>query len=361
MITLDHVTMSSAAPSARRPELCDVSFEVGAGSIYGVCGPADSGRTALMRLLGLRARPTAGAVLVEGVNTAQVSSTSLGRLRRAFVAVDAPFVLCGERTVAGNIAMPLDRLDVWGRKRRHVVDELLDLSGLSWAAAASPSGLNDGQRRRVAIARALAAQPRVLLVDEPTAGLSSAESGCVLATLDRARAELGVTVIVGTSDCGDVRKVCDSVAVLAQGMLLESGTVLGLLTDPYSQTAQRVLPAVIPDAGSGGQFDQVADVVLIGHAAVERLIPETRERLRVEITTIGSATVRVARTPVARVRIGLRGARSDAALWWIGEHGGLVSPQSEPAPLLVRDRATRLGKRRATLTSSGPTRLANCA
>jgi len=247
------------------------------------------------------------------------------------------FGLRAERTVAGNVALPLERLGLDGAARRARVAELLDLVGLTRAAISSPGELNEGQRRRVVLARALATQPSVLLLDEPTLGLDAEQAGGVLAAIDRARAELGITVVLATREADVVRKVCDGVALFADGRLLEAGTVLSLLTDQTSYTAHALLPAVSSTSQVVRDYDAVADVLLVGHATVETLLPAAEDRNEVQIATISGGKTRVVETPVARYRIGVRGSNAEQALAWIREHGGLVSAQAS-APASVRAR-----------------------
>lgn len=321
MITAQNITKNH--PNGHAPVLRDVSVEIDAGALFALYGHPGAGKTTLLKLLGLQDQPDSGVIAVDGVQPARLGGRALREVRRQFATVD--FVLRPERTVAGNIATPLEQLGIDGPRRRDKVAQLLDLIALTRAGAAHPGSFNEGQRRRVAIARALAVDPAVLLVDDPVAGLDAEEAAGVLATLDRARAELGITVVVATSDADVVRKVCDGVAVLANGRVVESGTVLSLLNDQTSHTAQTLLPELAPlPAGHDGAFDEVADVVLVGHSTVDSLIPAAAERVSVAITTIEGGATRIADIPVARYRIGVTGAGADIALGWIAEHGGQV-------------------------------------
>lgn len=337
MITVDTITKTIPSDEHPPPALRTVSFTVGAGSVFGLLGPAGAGKTTLLRLLSLAERPDAGRVLVDDVDTGTLNERERRAIRAQFSLVD-DYRLRAERTVAGNVAVPLERLGLDGPSRRARVAELLDLVGLSRAGIKQPGELNEGQRRRVALARGLATQPSVLLLDDPTAGLDAEQAGGVLAAIDRARAELGITVVLATREADVVRKVCDGVALLADGRLLESGTLLTLLSDPDSYTAHALLPAVGSTPAVERSFDAVADVLLVGYATVDSLIPAAVERNSVQITTIDGGTTRVAETPVARYRIGLRGDRADAALAWIGEHGGLVKVRSAVPAVAVDER-----------------------
>ena len=165
----------------------------------------------------------------------------------------------------------------------------------------------------------------MLLADEPTAGLDPEAQVGVLTALDRARAELGVTVLLTTEDPAVVRRVCDDVALLDEGRLVASGAALEIATDPGNPLAQALLPVIDVTPGAGALYDRVADVVLIGFAAVGALLPEASSRFGTELSVIGGGLVRFGDTPVARFRVGVSGGRADAALTWIAEHGGVVT------------------------------------
>ncbi|SFB47592.1 D-methionine transport system ATP-binding protein [Amycolatopsis marina] len=327
MITVEN--LSKTFPGADEPvrALHDVSIDVGAGSLFGVVGPSGSGKSTLARCVALQERPDRGVVRFDGLNTGSLDGRRLREARRQLGVLPQRAELHGERTVAGNVAAPLELLGLDGPQRRRKVGTLLDLVGLTRRAGQHPADLTPGQRRRIAVARALATGPSVLLADDPTAGVEPEESGAVLAVLDRARAELGVTVLVTTPDAAVARKLCDDIALLEQGSLVESGNVLSLLSDPASRTAQALLPAIETTRTQAAAYDRTADVVLIGFATVGALLPEATTRFGIELATIGGGLTRVGDTPVARFRLGLRGERADAALAWIAERGGHVTQQ----------------------------------
>lgn len=328
MITLENLSKTFPGTGAPVRALRDVSLDVGAGSLYGVVGPSGSGKSTLARCVALQERPDHGVVRLDGLNTGSLDARRLREARRQLGVVSDRPELHGERTVAGNVAAPLELLGLDGPQRRKRVGTLLDLVGLTRRAGQHPAELTAGQRRRIAVAKALATGPSVLLADDPTAGVTPEESGAVLAVLDRARAELGVTVLVTTPDAAVVRKLCDDVALLEHGALVESGHVLSLLSDPASRTAQALLPAIETTRTQSAAYDRTADVVLIGFATVGALLPEATGRFGVELATIGGGLTRVGDTPVARFRLGLRGEQSDAALNWISERGGHVTQQA---------------------------------
>ncbi|MGW4483038.1 methionine ABC transporter ATP-binding protein [Amycolatopsis sp. NPDC004368] len=336
MITVENVSKSFPLNGNPVSALRDVSVDVQAGSLFGVVGPAGSGKSTLARCIALQERPDRGVVRLDGLNTGALDGRRLREVRRQLGVVGTKPELLAERTVAGNIATPLEQLGVDGPQRKSRVGNLLDLVGLTARAAQKPADLTPGQLRRVAVAKALAAGPAVLLADDPTAGIAPEEAGAVLAVLDRARAELGTTVLLTTPDAGVVRRVCDDVAVLEDGAVVERGHVLDLIASPGSWTAQAVLPAIETARAQTAKYDRSADIVLIGFASVGALLPEAAGRFDVELATIGGGLTRIGDTPIARFRVGVRGERADAALAWIADRGAHVTqaargPQSVAA------------------------------
>jgi D-methionine transport system ATP-binding protein len=330
VITVEN--LSKSFPSNGNPvvALRDVSVDIDAGSLFGVVGPAGSGKSTLARCIGLQERPDRGVVRLDGLNIGTLDGKRLREVRRQVGILDAKPELHAERTIAGNIAAPLEQLGVDGPQRRTRVGNLLDLVGLTQRAGQQPGELTAGQRRRVAVARTLAAGPAVLLADDPTSGVGPDEAGGVLAVLDRARAELGVTVLLTTPDTAVVRRVCDDVAVLEEGRLIEQGKVLDLLSDSSTRTAQALLPTIETTRAQSARYERAVDVVLIGFAAIGALLPEAAGRFDVEVATIGGGVTRIGDTPVARFRLGLRGEQSDAALAWISERGGHITTTRGP-------------------------------
>ncbi|WP_236789372.1 methionine ABC transporter ATP-binding protein [Amycolatopsis sp. GM8] len=325
MITLENLTKSFPGKSSPVLALREVNLEIGAGALYGVVGPAKSGKSTLAKVVALQEKPDRGTVRLDGLNTAGLDGRRLREVRRQVAALDTAPALYAERTVAGNVAAPLEQLGVDGPQRRSRVGRVLDIAGLTQRATQHPGELTDGQRRRVEIARAVASGPAVLLADDPTAGLGADEAGSVLTVLDRARAELGVTVVLTTKDAGVARRVCDGVALLDSGRVVEHGTVLDLLAVPGSRTADALLPAIDTPRSQSAAYDRAADVVLIGFAAVGALLPEAAVRFEVELATIGGGLTRVGDTPVARFRVGVTGRQADSALAWIADRGAHVT------------------------------------
>ncbi|HEV2778101.1 MAG TPA: ATP-binding cassette domain-containing protein [Actinophytocola sp.] len=323
MITVENLTKSFRSQTGPVVALDGVTLDVPAGKIAGVVGAAGSGKSTLARLIALQDRPDSGVIRLDGQNISTLDPRGLRAARSRIGVVPSGESLLGQRTAAGNIALPLEQAGMDGPARRAKVGKLLDLIGLTDKAATYPDRLTPGQRRRVAVARALVREPDVLLADDPTAGVDPDGAAGVLTVLDRARTELGATVLVATADAGVVRKIADDVAILEHGRILEHGGLLDLVQDPDSRIAKAILPA-ITDPAPGSAHDRVADVVLVGFAAVGALLPEASARFGVDISVVGGGLTRLGETPVARFRIGVSGERADSAIAWIADRGGLV-------------------------------------
>ncbi len=312
MITVENLTKTFPGPTGPVHALDDVSLEVPAGTVCGVVGPSGAGKSTLARCIPLLERPEAGAVRVDGTDLVALDGAALRAERRRIGVVPQGDSLLRQRSVSGNVALPLEAAGVGRAERGARVGELLELVGLADKADAYPDQLSGGQRQRVAVARALAARPRVLLADEPTSALDPTTTASVLDLLERARAELGVTVLVVTHDMSVVRRICSTVAVLDHGRVVEQGSVLDLVTRPGSRTAAALLPPTEDAPASGHAV--VADVVLTGEAAAGPLLAATAAEHGAELALLGGGFTDLAGVPVARLRIGLDGAGAEAAL-----------------------------------------------
>ncbi|WP_190818762.1 methionine ABC transporter ATP-binding protein [Saccharopolyspora pogona] len=327
MITVENLTKSFQYNNGTVRALDGVTMEVSAGAVCGVVGPSGAGKSTLARCIALLEKPDSGAIRVDGTDLVSLGGKSLRAARRQIGVVPQGDSLLRQRTAAGNVALPLEAAGISGPQRRTRVGELLDLVGLTDKATVYPDQLSGGQRQRIAVARALAAKPSVLLADEPTSALDPGTTDSVLTVLDRARAELGVTVLVVTHDMAVVRKIADDVAVLENGRVVEHGKVIDLVAEPGSRVGTTLLPDTDQAESfrpAGGRHDVVAEVVLVGFAAVGALLPEAASQFGVDLAILGGGLTRLGDTPVAKFKIGLSGERAEAALKWMVERDAHV-------------------------------------
>ena len=234
--------LSKTYAGAGRPALNDISLNVPEGAIYGILGRSGAGKSTLIRCLNLLERPTKGRILVNGRDITGFDKAALRAHRLQTGMIFQHFNLLHARSVADNVAVPLEIAGVAKAQRRARVEELLHLVGLSDKAQAFPSQLSGGQKQRVGIARALAARPQVLLCDEATSALDPETTQSVLSLLADINRQLGLTIVLITHQLEVVKSLCDHAALLESGELVESGKIADLLVTPWSRLRQALLP-----------------------------------------------------------------------------------------------------------------------
>lgn len=236
-----------------RTVLDDVSLSVGSGEILAVVGPSGAGKSTLSRCVSFLEPPTSGTVRVDGLDFTHLDGAELIAARRGIGVIFQSAPLLRRRTVAQNIALPLEYLHATEASIAHRVAELLDKVGLSDRSAYLPAQLSGGQKQRVGIARALALGPSNLLSDEATAGLDPTTTKQILSLLSHLRDEYGLSIILITHEMEVVREVADSVARIDDGRIVESGSVEDIILDPTSLLAHELLPdrPSVPLLGGG--------------------------------------------------------------------------------------------------------------
>jgi len=242
MIVVEGVskTYADGQPAA----LDNVSLQIADGSIFGIVGRSGAGKSTLLRCLNLLERPTSGRILMDGQDLTRLTDKALRQQRQRIGMIFQGFNLLHSRTVADNVAVPLEIAGLPKAERALRVEELLALVGLSDKAAAFPSQLSGGQKQRVGIARALAARPAYLLSDEATSALDPETTASILALLRDINRQLGVTIVLITHELEVVKAICDSAVSLAAGRVVESGTLLQLQADPSSRLGRSLAPSL---------------------------------------------------------------------------------------------------------------------
>jgi D-methionine transport system ATP-binding protein len=221
--------------------LDQVNLTIDTGDIFGIIGLSGAGKSTLIRCINLLERPTEGEILVDGLDVAKLNAHDLRAFRSRFGMVFQDYNLFMQRTVARNIAFPLEISGIPAPDRAARVTELLELVGLSDKANAYPAQLSGGQKQRVSIARALATHPEFLLCDEPTSALDSLTTTSILNLLSDINRKLGVSIIIITHETSVVRRICRHMAVLSENRILETGAVTDLVANPQSALTRQLL------------------------------------------------------------------------------------------------------------------------
>ena len=241
MIKLNNITKIFTLPDKKLTALDNVSLHVPKGQICGVIGASGAGKSTLIRCVNLLERPTHGAVVIDDVDLTQLSDTELVKTRRQIGMIFQHFNLLTSRTVFENVALPLELENKSKAEIQEKTTALLALVGLSDKHNVYPANLSGGQKQRVAIARALASDPKVLLCDEATSALDPATTQSILKLLKEINRTLGITILLITHEMEVVKRICDQVAVIDKGRLIEQGTVSEIFSNPKTELAQEFI------------------------------------------------------------------------------------------------------------------------
>ena len=227
MIELTHISKNFASGGRTVHAVQDVSLSIGKGEIFGIIGFSGAGKSTLVRCINLLERPTSGSVTVDGKEMTALSARELRQARKKIGMIFQHFNLMPSRTVFGNVAYPLRGSGLSREQIADKVHRLLELVGIGDKAEAYPKQLSGGQKQRVAIARALANDPNVLLCDEATSA--------ILRLLKDLNEKLGITVVIITHEMAVVKEICDRVAVMEHGRVVEQGEVFNVFADPRQE------------------------------------------------------------------------------------------------------------------------------
>ncbi len=237
--------------SARRGEqsvaLANVQLGVRRGEVFGIIGRSGAGKSTLLRLVNGLEKPTSGTVRVNGVSVGELDERGLVALRRRIGMVFQHFNLLSAKTVRENIALPLKIAGEPKQKIDTKVDALLELVGLTAKRDAYPASLSGGQKQRVGIARAMVHDPDILLCDEATSALDPETTQSILSLLRDINQRLGLTIVLITHEMEVIREVCDTVAVIEKGEVVETGPVWRVFGDPQHDATRALLRTLVHD------------------------------------------------------------------------------------------------------------------
>jgi D-methionine transport system ATP-binding protein len=243
MIRLSAISKDYYSGSTTFAALRNINLYVPTGKISGIIGPSGAGKSTLIRIVNLLERPDQGSVIVDGVNLIELDRKELAEARQKIGMIFQHFHLLSSRTVFKNVALPLEVIGQSKKMIKQRVEELLQLVGLHDRATAYPSELSGGQKQRVAIARALSTSPKLLLCDEATSALDPKTTQSILNLLQEINRRLGLTILLITHEMNVIKTICDEVAVLHQGQLVERGNITSFFTNATSPIAREFIDA----------------------------------------------------------------------------------------------------------------------
>lgn len=246
MIQLDHIDITFEQKNRRIEAVKDVSIDIQKGDIYGIVGYSGAGKSTLVRVINLLQKPTAGGITIDKDLTfdqgkIQLSSQALREKRREIGMIFQHFNLMAQKTAKENVAFALRHSGLAKTDIDKKVEDLLELVGLADRANNYPSQLSGGQKQRVAIARALANDPKILISDEATSALDPKTTKQILSLLQDLNKKLGLTIVMITHEMQIVKDICNRVAVMQNGHLIEEGTVLEIFSNPKEALTQEFI------------------------------------------------------------------------------------------------------------------------
>ena len=257
IVKFSGVTKRFATRSGELHAVDDVTLDILEGEIFGVIGYSGAGKSTLVRLINALELASSGTIEVDGREITGLSEGSLRSVRAGIGMIFQQFNLLASRTVAGNVAYALEVAKWPKAERKARVAELLEFVGISEKARQYPGQLSGGQKQRVGIARALATNPRILLADEATSALDPETTQDVLALLKKVNQDLGITVVVITHEMDVVKSICDRVAVMERGKVVELGDVYSVFANPRHRATRRFVESSIKDRPTAAVLERL--------------------------------------------------------------------------------------------------------
>ena len=294
MIELQHLTKRFATQGGTVVALNDINLTIQDGDVYGIIGMSGAGKSTLVRCINMLERPDEGSVTVNGKQMQSLNAAELRASRREITMIFQQFNLLMQRTCLRNIMFPMELAKVPKDKAEARARELLELVGLPDKADAYPAQLSGGQKQRIAIARALATDPKVLLCDEATSALDPNTTHSILTLIKDINRKLGITVVVITHQMSVVEEICDHVAILDGGVVVELGEVKEIFANPRTAAARRL---VAPNGGSAARDlssfapdDHVVRVTFNGSSAAKPLVASLAAEKGILVSVLSADT-----------------------------------------------------------------------
>jgi len=294
VIELKHISKTFPTADGVFQALDDINLTIRDGDIFGIVGMSGAGKSTLVRCINLLERPTAGQVVIDGQDLMELSAPQLREKRRSISMIFQQFNLLMQRTCLGNICFPMELAGVKKAEAEKRAMELLEMVGLPDKANAYPAQLSGGQKQRIAIARALATNPKVLLCDEATSALDPNTTHSILTLIKDINRKLGITVVVITHQMSVVEEICDSVAILDGGVVVEQGSVQEIFANPKTAAAKRL---VAPNGGSAARDlscfapdDHVVRVTFNGSSTAKPLVASLAAEKGILVSVLSADT-----------------------------------------------------------------------
>lgn len=287
--------------------LDNVSLNIEKGEIYGIIGMSGAGKSTLVRSINYLEVPSEGRVLIDGTDLSLLSEKELRIKRRDIGMIFQGFNLLEQKNVVDNVCFPLEISGMKKKKARIKAAELLETVNLSEKEKSYPSQLSGGQKQRVAIARALATNPKILLCDEATSALDPQTTASILSLLKEINSKLNITIVVITHQMSVITDICDKVAIIENGRLVEEGTVEEIFDSPKTDIAKELISdkkdsySPVETLNTG----RVIRIVFSENSAFEPVISNVILKFRAPVNILGANTRNVGGKAKGEILLGL--------------------------------------------------------
>ena len=258
-IEVKHLTKTFEQKGIVVEALKDINLNIEAGDIYGIIGMSGAGKSTLVRCLNYLEKPTDGQVIIAGQDLGALSEKELRKQRSDIAMIFQHFNLLMQKNVLDNVCFPLLIQKVNKKEAKERARELLQIVGLSEKEKAYPAQLSGGQKQRVEIARALASNPKILLCDEATSALDPQTTASILDLLKQINKDLGITIVIITHQMAVIREICNRVAIIEHGVLVENGLVEDIFNHPKSQAARELILRDLPELGENVNIPELPE------------------------------------------------------------------------------------------------------
>jgi D-methionine transport system ATP-binding protein len=330
MIEIQNLSKVYKTKSGEVKGVDDVTLSIKKGEIYGIVGYSGAGKSSLLRCINLLERPSFGHLTVDGTDLTSLRGEKLRLARLKIGMIFQHFYLISQKTVFENIAFALKAAKVPASKVQKRVDSLLAMVGLSDKRDVYPSQLSGGQKQRVAIARALANDPKVLLCDEATSALDPTTTKSILNLLKKINKELDITIVLITHEMNVVKEICNRMAIMQDGRVIEEGSVYDIFARPKTDLAKEFIASVvsfdIPETIIQSCEGPIVQVTFRGRVAGEGVISDTLQNFNVKGNFLHGSIEYIQELPLGIFIMELKGQKEEiaAALRYIEERDAQV-------------------------------------
>ena len=333
MIQFQNVVKTYETKKQKVEALKGIDLSVEKGDIFGVVGYSGAGKSTLIRMVNLLERPTQGKVIVDGRNLAELKPRELRAEKKRIGMIFQHFNLLNSKSVYDNVAMPLVLSGTPRNEIKKRVTELLEFVGLSDKAKNYPEQLSGGQKQRIGIARALATNPSILLCDEATSALDPQTTSAVLQLLKKINQEYNITILLITHEMSVIREICNKVAVMEGGRVVEHGSVFEVFSKPQTEIARNFVRTVVHDEIPASFINSIGEekptiwkINFIGATSGKPLLSTIAKTFDVDLNVLSANISEIQETPFGNLIIEVSGEPSEIrkAYEYIVDQGILI-------------------------------------